>query len=94
MAGGDKGEGGIDNHMKIYLISHPHPNPPPSRGRELLDIFGWALAIHARSNPEDSQKKVTQSSFLGGFSLSLRIKISPIAISAISPALLSSSGLA
>jgi hypothetical protein len=34
LAGGDKGEGEMISNCKDNNYFHPHPNPPPSRGRE------------------------------------------------------------
>jgi hypothetical protein len=28
----------MKGRVKKYLNGHPHPNPPPSRGRELMEV--------------------------------------------------------
>jgi hypothetical protein len=37
LAGGDEGEG--ENTLLNPAIYHPHPNPPPSRGREFSTFY-------------------------------------------------------
>ena len=37
LAGGDEGEG--EKRRLNPVIYHPHPNPPPSRGREFLTFY-------------------------------------------------------
>jgi len=54
----------------MILFIHPHPNPPPSRGREIAKILGgfpWNVHFAAKVTPELSilgQLKITAP--LGG----------------------------